>query len=511
MPNDPSEDELAHVKSILAKLAIARQRNFGDPKSARPDFRLNPPLDEAEIARFESQHGIRLPTSYRAFLLCIGNGGAGPYQGLVRLQDWKRAIPKGNNFPRDGLAQAPAFDVEPSARGMIEVAAIDHPWTGTLCLGRYAQSWTMQLVLTGPLAGRVIYAFWYDESGEPPQAYVVEEASFLHWYERWLDELLLGCRMESFGAGPAGGATELFAILGDSTVAADWRGEAARAFHRLPELSPSMLAQLETYLADPSDEIRAGVCASLRQHRVDLRQQLPALIQDRTAEVRIEAVQAARHADPALLVEPLLQQLLVETYPQVGGAIWQLLEAAAALTKADRIRLLRTCPIDSLRMHIFQEIAWDQADVPAIQAMLADPNRHVRLWAVHATQGIRDPDLAAALVQCVQSETDPQIADVAMTRLAELRPAGAAAVFFQWSTSTDDFARIAAVQGLIALGDEQVAPLVEEMLRMDREPERVDSQGFVDMDSIYTIAEIIGKSLKESPSEVLRGLRRPKR
>jgi hypothetical protein len=47
---------------------------------------LNPCLHESSIADFERKHGVRIPEEYRAFLLHVGNGGAGPPGfGLVRL------------------------------------------------------------------------------------------------------------------------------------------------------------------------------------------------------------------------------------------------------------------------------------------------------------------------------------------------------------------------------------------------------------------------------------------
>lgn len=47
------------------------------------DYKLNPPIELSTIEQFEARHGISLPGDYRLFITEIGNGGAGPYDGLL--------------------------------------------------------------------------------------------------------------------------------------------------------------------------------------------------------------------------------------------------------------------------------------------------------------------------------------------------------------------------------------------------------------------------------------------
>ncbi len=48
-------------------------------------WQLNAPASEDEIAGFERNHGVELPREYRRFLREVGNGGAGPYYGVLPL------------------------------------------------------------------------------------------------------------------------------------------------------------------------------------------------------------------------------------------------------------------------------------------------------------------------------------------------------------------------------------------------------------------------------------------
>lgn len=48
-------------------------------------FLPNPPASEGVIGEHELRYGIKLPSDYRAYLLEVGDGGAGPWQGLLPL------------------------------------------------------------------------------------------------------------------------------------------------------------------------------------------------------------------------------------------------------------------------------------------------------------------------------------------------------------------------------------------------------------------------------------------
>lgn len=77
MALDPEE-----VKSALARLRPFSGRIFG---AGEHRFKLNEPLRDDEVQRFENLHRIQLPPEYRYFISSIGNGGAGPFYGIFPL------------------------------------------------------------------------------------------------------------------------------------------------------------------------------------------------------------------------------------------------------------------------------------------------------------------------------------------------------------------------------------------------------------------------------------------
>lgn len=62
--------------------ADARRRRFG---ARHHDYRWRPPLDEARVAAIEGAIGVELPASYRRFVTALGDGGVGPYLGVMPL------------------------------------------------------------------------------------------------------------------------------------------------------------------------------------------------------------------------------------------------------------------------------------------------------------------------------------------------------------------------------------------------------------------------------------------
>ena len=81
-----SANKIAFLSQQIRQLrkADSKLRVFGAPSHR---YRFQSTLSESQLADFECAQNCQLPADYRAFLQLIGNGGGGPYYGIVSLQD----------------------------------------------------------------------------------------------------------------------------------------------------------------------------------------------------------------------------------------------------------------------------------------------------------------------------------------------------------------------------------------------------------------------------------------
>jgi hypothetical protein len=143
-------------------------------KLAEKRLRLGPPLSEAEVAAFERARGVRLPDDYRAFLLHVGNGGAGPFNGLTPLSQWNH-MPSWveiADFPDDHLAQPCPLDPDAPLPLDTPLDGEDGELTaalrGTMTVADMGCSYDVVLVVSGRARGRLVYT---DATGQPPHFY----------------------------------------------------------------------------------------------------------------------------------------------------------------------------------------------------------------------------------------------------------------------------------------------------------------------------------------------------
>ena len=194
-------DRLERIRERLQLLARcdAQLQVFG---AHQHEYRLEPPLDEAEVAAFERTHGVSLPEDYRAFLTTLGNGGAGPFYGLAPLSaEAPRFAATFDDAPPPSLARPFAL-AEAWRQGedapKPPIADEANLYDGLVQLSDHGCGYFDVLIVAGPQRGQVWADFtqalgglerWYD--------------SFLDGYEAWLDRAFVDWACELLNANVA--------------------------------------------------------------------------------------------------------------------------------------------------------------------------------------------------------------------------------------------------------------------------------------------------------------------
>lgn len=209
------------VDEVTRGLAELRRRDkkrkvFG---ASTHDYRLNPKLTEAQVAKFERTWRFRVPKDYRVFLTELGNGGAGPYYGVFELgkiddgfgftkwKTWKleprKKFPHRKRWNDRELLYRSAPDAKDEAAydewldsdkreadflRYVKGVGVDRGCIPLCHEGCALRDW---LVVTGPEAGSVWHDASADENGIAPVAIGKRtRVSFSEWYLDWLKHSL---------------------------------------------------------------------------------------------------------------------------------------------------------------------------------------------------------------------------------------------------------------------------------------------------------------------------------
>jgi len=200
------EDQLKRIVQKLENLK-EKDKSFLCFGAYKHQYKLNPKLSEEEVLKFESDNKVRLPEQYRDFLKTIGNGGAGPYYGLEKLEnglyidlDYKEenakiALSKPFPFTEPWNLIAKSFEKELSDEeyNKLQNEYFDDKWiNGLLRLSNYGCGIFMNLVVTGKERGHIWVDNRCNDGGLCPDPYFEQKGrtTFLDWYELWLDSEL---------------------------------------------------------------------------------------------------------------------------------------------------------------------------------------------------------------------------------------------------------------------------------------------------------------------------------
>jgi len=199
---------LERIKDIKNKIIELKKldRRYSTFGSNRHKYELNKPKTEVEIKKFERVNNVSLPTEYRNFIKAIGNGGAGPYYGLEKIEKGLYAdLELGDRAGKVDLSKPFQFtekwnlgneeftDEEGEIRNDLKDAEYFKPeWAnGMLRIANFGCGVSINLIVNGEEYGNI----WADDRCNdqgilPFQPNGLNRIKFLDWYEQWLEESL---------------------------------------------------------------------------------------------------------------------------------------------------------------------------------------------------------------------------------------------------------------------------------------------------------------------------------
>lgn len=267
-------EKLNQIERIKTKLILAKETDtdlkvFG---AGSHKYRVGEIVNHEDIVKFENDYAVSLPESYKTFLLHIGNGGvsygascAGPFYGIYPLGKNTNELfdetlylnancilyPKMSDEYWESLTQA--IDGEDISDDDYE-RELGKIFSGILPLGSQGCSYIHGLVLNGAYKGKVVNI---DIDMQKPK--FTFEATFLDWYERWLDEVISGDLIIDtpswFGYGMGGSSKDLLDNY-SSTVESDVKKDCLYAILKKANLDIEILNLIEEQYKTSSGELK---------------------------------------------------------------------------------------------------------------------------------------------------------------------------------------------------------------------------------------------------------------
>lgn len=208
---------MTKLETIRQKLAQLKKKDatfqiFG---AATHKYHLAPPIPERQIRAFEDAHQISLPAEYRAFLLEVGGGGAGPYYGLTAFAecldhgDEEEPFSLQTAFPhtRYWNVKSDSRDLTPEEYHVYEAEYFHNKHiAGSIFVCHEGCGYNILLIVSGAERGTIWQDGRVSDGGiyplsayHPPpterfapiyQSVNHKRMSFIEWYEQWLDTSL---------------------------------------------------------------------------------------------------------------------------------------------------------------------------------------------------------------------------------------------------------------------------------------------------------------------------------
>lgn len=194
--------EWKNVENKLKKL-MELDKKFSIFGSNSHKYAINSKFTEEELQEFEKRNKIALPEEYREYLKNIGNGGAGPFYGLLELEDNdNNPVDLSMEFPYTYKEPLNLFDVyesmdeidddneEEQERFLNEI--YEKSVRGIIFLAHEGCGMYSALVVKGKEYGNIWYFDFANDAGVYPltSKKTGKGMKFFEWLELWLDKSL---------------------------------------------------------------------------------------------------------------------------------------------------------------------------------------------------------------------------------------------------------------------------------------------------------------------------------
>ena len=334
------ESQLDRIKNKLEK-AMRKDTAFSVFGASSHKYRIYEKLTAKELADWQAKNQVTLPEPYTQFLTRVGNGGAGPYYGIYSIE--KAASYTGSALTtkcvlHPGMTKEewnhltdPLINDEDISD--LEYDAVrDRVLGGMLCIGTQGCEYDMYLVLEGDFKGKIVYTsdFYQDH----PFFFVYED-TFLDWYERWLDEMILDYDIAWFGSKMPGDENALIQVY-QNAPNEEIKSKALDGMFKFKKISQPTIDFLES-VAEQGQNDRTTAIQLICKTSIDAgRDFLLELLHSESNEDFLQALYIlnwyGKSSDLAEFIQVIVQSLDRVHDPETLRHVGYVLESSGAIT-----------------------------------------------------------------------------------------------------------------------------------------------------------------------------------